>query len=82
MNSVSGPIGVMTVLDHQSSAAIDQAAQWLATRPAGGEPRPVIPVLRGQFGLSAVEACQAIKEADTLRRSIKAGGCNDPKNSA
>ena len=74
------PIGGTTGLDHESSGAIDLAAQWLATRPAGGEPRPVIPALRAQFGLTAVEACQAIKEADTFRRSVKAGGCNDQKN--
>ena len=71
MGTFDPPVGGSTGLDHESSAGIDQAAQWLATMPAGGQPRPVILALRERFGLTALEACQAIKEAGTLRRSTK-----------
>jgi hypothetical protein len=63
MNGV--PIGGSTGLDHESSAAIDQAAAWLATEDH--PPSPIIPTLRRRFGLSAIEACTAITEAEAIR---------------
>jgi hypothetical protein len=58
----------MTGLDHEHTAAIEQAAQYLAAKPHTTGPRPNVPWLRHMFGLTALEACQAISEA----RSIEA----------
>ncbi|XHM75755.1 hypothetical protein ABSY17_19880 [Mesorhizobium sp. ANAO-SY3R2] len=58
----------MTGLDHQHTAVIDVAAQWLATTRRDQIAGPLVPVLRKRFGLSAREACQAIAEAN-LRRA-------------
>ena len=59
----------MTGLDHESTAAIDEAATWLAAQEAA--PHPVVPSLQARFGLSAKDACVAIREAaDRRRRSL------------
>ena len=53
----------MTGLDHETTAAVDQAVQWLISTPTAQRPeRPLVPVLRERFGLTAVEACAAIRE--------------------
>lgn len=46
---------------------VKRAAIWLATTPNTAKPRPVVPYLREQFGLSAVEAIQAITESNLIR---------------
>ncbi|GGA81286.1 hypothetical protein GCM10011491_05710 [Brucella endophytica] len=46
---------------------VNQAAIWLATTPDTAKPRPVIPYLRKQFGLSPVEAVKAIKESHLIK---------------
>ncbi len=51
--------------EHETSAAVDEAARWLATTP--NPPQPLIPELRQRFGLSASEACAACKEAGLIR---------------
>lgn len=48
---------------------IDTAAEWLASRPAHQAPRPIVPELRKLFGLSAIEACAAIRQANEIRRA-------------
>lgn len=63
------PIGGTTGLSHEHSAAITLAAEWLATVPQSERPKPIVPALRERFGLSAVEACQAIREASDLTRN-------------
>lgn len=60
------PIGGSTGLDHQDHPQIDEAAAWLAAVSPAERPRPIVPALRQRFGLTAPEACQAIREA-TLR---------------
>lgn len=62
------PVGGSTGLDHESTAAIDEAAAWLATCPAHLRPSPIVPALRQRFDLSPTEACQVIREAN-LRRA-------------
>jgi hypothetical protein len=57
------PIGGTTGLCHETSAAIDEAATWLAHTPRRQRDRPAVPLLRERFGLSAPEACQAISAA-------------------
>jgi len=61
------PVGGTTGHCHESTAAIDEAAAWLASEDH--PPSPIIPALRRRFGLSAVEACTAITEAASLRRA-------------
>lgn len=48
---------------NEHTAAIDQAAAFLRGLQIGQVPQPVIPALRQRFGLTAMEACQAIAEA-------------------
>jgi hypothetical protein len=50
----------------ERAAAINAAANWLATEPK--PPSPVIPAICKRFGLSPAEACKAAKEA-ALRRA-------------
>jgi hypothetical protein len=40
-----------------TASPIEQAAQWLANQDQ--PPKPIVPTLRQQFGLSALEACEA-----------------------
>jgi hypothetical protein len=49
----------------RNSGHITRAAQWLADQSRN--PVPVIPALRGQFGLSIDEAHQAIVLAGRMR---------------
>ncbi|QKC84385.1 hypothetical protein [Mesorhizobium sp. NZP2077] len=57
----------LTAPEHSHTAAIDQAAQWLATTPPRQRPAPLVPAMREMFGLSAVEVCAAIREAQLIR---------------
>jgi hypothetical protein len=52
---------------HESTAAIGEAAAWLATTPAEARPRPIIPGLQERFGLTAAEACAACREAALIK---------------
>ena len=65
--SFSLPVGGTTGLDHASSAMVDEAAAWLAARPQHQRPHPIVPELRKLFGLSAAEACQAIRDANLIK---------------
>jgi hypothetical protein len=47
--------------------AIMKAARWLATTPDRQRPDHLIPHLRETFGLSAVEAVEAIRESKLIR---------------
>jgi hypothetical protein len=47
-------------------SSIANAALWLATGGAD-KTNAIVPQLREQFGLSAVEACAAIREANLIR---------------
>lgn len=63
------PIGGTTGLSHEHSAAVDEAAIWLVSLPPHERPRPIVPALRARFGLTVLEACQAIREAQSDERS-------------
>lgn len=41
------------------------AALWLASIPVAERPRPLVPNLRRKFGLSAVEAVDVIRRANS-----------------
>lgn len=51
MTSVTIPTGGTTGHSHEHSAAVEEAAIWLADQKE--PPRLAVPVLRSQFGLSA-----------------------------
>ncbi|WP_348626498.1 hypothetical protein [Mesorhizobium sp. LNJC384A00] len=51
-------------LDHQTDAGrTEEAADWFAANRLAC-PKPIIPTIRRLFGLSALEACQAIRTAN------------------
>lgn len=56
------PVGGTTGLCHQSTAGIDEAAQWYAVN-RDTCPRPVTRELRQRFGLSTHDAVMAISQA-------------------
>lgn len=56
----------MSCLDEEHNPRIDEAAAWLASTPRRQRDRPTVPLLRGQFGLSASEACRAIAAANMI----------------
>lgn len=57
----------LTPGEHEHSAAIDEAARWLAAiaDPSG---MAIVPELKTRFGLTALEACEAIRHANEIRR--------------
>lgn len=65
----------MTVVptnSNNSSEAVLVAAQWLADQVP--PPPRAVPVLKGRFNLTALEACQAIALADRFRTYRRAHG--------
>jgi hypothetical protein len=62
----------MTCLDHEHSASVEQAAQWLADQ--NPPPSPVVPALRQRFDLNPSEACEAISLARSFRINRRAFG--------
>ncbi|TIQ25047.1 hypothetical protein [Mesorhizobium sp.] len=62
----------MTGLDHEHSAAIDLAGDWLAQNPRDRLSQPVIPLLRERFGLSVSEAVDACRIASKAREAAYA----------
>lgn len=55
-----------------SSEAVTMAAQWLADQVP--PPRLAVPILKDRFGLTALQACEAIAMADRFRVLRKAHG--------
>lgn len=52
----------LTPPEHEHSAAIEQAARWLAANRTSLD-RPIVPTLKERFGLSALDAIRAAAEA-------------------
>jgi len=50
------------------TAAIGRAARWLATDQTAAK-RPLLPYLRGAFGISSAEAIEAIRLANRMRET-------------
>lgn len=61
----------MTGLCHTSADAIGAAAHFLVETPLEERLRPTVPLLRERFGLSPVQAVEAIREADRLRKEVR-----------
>lgn len=62
----------MTGLDHEHSAAVQQAAQWLSEQnPA---PHPALPIIRAKFGLTPLQGCEALAMAQRYRTNRRAFG--------
>jgi hypothetical protein len=59
----------MTGVDHETTALVDEAARWFAANRETCE-RPFVPALRRRFGISGVDACRAMAEANRM------GGAN------
>ncbi|MEW9614277.1 hypothetical protein AB3G45_10665 [Shinella sp. S4-D37] len=57
----------LTPPEHEHTAAIDEAARWLATSSPSERSGPVIPDLRQRFGLTALQATEACREATLIR---------------
>lgn len=53
-------------ITHEHTAAIDLAAAYLAETPVHARPQPLIPALRSRFGLTPLEACQAIRDSHSM----------------
>lgn len=62
----------MTSADHEHSESVIVAAQWLADQ--NPPPRLAVPELRQRFGLTALEACEAIAQAQKFRTYRRAFG--------
>jgi hypothetical protein len=54
--------------DRDPDIAVQAAAEWLATAPAGAH-SPTIPTVRERFGLTAPDAIEAIRRANALRNA-------------
>lgn len=57
----------LTAPEHEHSAAIDQAAEWLATTPPRQRPAPLVPAMREMFNLTPVEAYAAIRQSHLIK---------------
>lgn len=65
----------MSGLCHASVDGIDAAAHFLVETPLEQRVRPTVPLLRDRFGLTALQAIEAIRAADRLRKEVcHAGG--------
>lgn len=69
MNTLDLPIGGTTGQCHESSAAIGEAARYLAAVAPEHRPRPLVSALCDMFGLSSSEACEAVAESRRLRET-------------
>jgi len=68
MTSPTIPGGGSTGIDHESSASIDAAADWLLSEP-DRTGQAILPEMRQRFGLTSPEAIEAIREANKRRQS-------------
>lgn len=56
---------------HKHASAVDLAVQWLIATPGQDRPRPVVPFLRQRFGLTPLQAIDAIRLAEAKRRQTR-----------
>ena len=70
MTSMTIPTGGTTGHSHEHSAAVEQAAIWFADQKE--PPRPAVPALKARFGLTTLEATEALAMAQRFRIVRKA----------
>ncbi|RWN11465.1 hypothetical protein [Mesorhizobium sp.] len=58
----------MTCINHEHSAAIELAGEWLSKTSRDRIDRPIVPTLKERFGLNTEEAIAAIREANLRRQ--------------
>jgi len=58
----------LTPPEHSHSAAVEEAARWILATPQVERPRPLVPIMRRMFGLSAIEAGEVLVLARKLER--------------
>lgn len=51
-------------IDHETTEAVRLASEWLAATPRDRIRRAIVPTLQSQFGLTAAQAIEAIREAN------------------
>ncbi len=56
----------MSGADHCASDAVSEAARWYATHKRDPD-KPAVLLLRERFGLTPLQACEAIAEAHLIR---------------
>jgi hypothetical protein len=57
-----------SIQEGEHGAAVDKAARFLANTPPAERPKPLMPALKAMFGITAAEACEAIRESRALKR--------------
>lgn len=57
----------LTPAEHEHSAALDAAAAWLLAEP-DTRGRAIVPEMRQRFGLTSMEAIEAIRLANLARQ--------------
>lgn len=62
----------LTPGEHEHSAQVEEAAIWFADQHP--RPAPPIPALRDRFGLTPLEAVEAIRMADRMQMLRRAFG--------
>ncbi|AWI58621.1 hypothetical protein [Sinorhizobium fredii] len=62
----------LTPPEHEHNALVETAAMWLADQ--NPRPKPIIPVLRQRFNLSALEAIEAAGMSERFRMCRRAFG--------
>lgn len=55
-------------------SAVEAAAKWLSQTKREEIAGAVVPTIQSQFGLAAVEACAAIREANVIRVATHRNG--------
>lgn len=56
----------LTPLEHEHSDIVHEAARWYATTPRDFS-TPGVVLLRDRFGLTALQACEALKMAQLIK---------------
>ncbi len=72
MSDLAPPTGGATGLSQEHSESVVQAAMWLSEQQE--QLRTAIPVLRERFGLTSLQATQAIALAQKFRINRRAFG--------
>jgi hypothetical protein len=62
----------MTNTGHSNADQVDAAVNWIIDNPPGTRKRATVPLLQEFFGLSAMQAIEAIRSANAKRHGLEA----------